>query len=154
MYRALIFAIIAISCLLLFKVQWQNPLKVPIVQKLKIMDITNETQTQKVIFPAARRYTLILGMPLEQSKKIKGTLSIDWRGSNLVFLDLERLILTEDRQLRSGDLKSYMICNLHEANSNFLNNGFKGKSEYQFTVSNSIPGTSIWLMHTHPSGDE
>lgn len=150
-YVSGILVLASVFTILYFGWQWQNPLKVPIVKSIRLLDITNANCSTEFVCPQGMNFFLVLGTP-RTNVSANGRTVLYKDGLELSRFTIEPQALTSVNLLERQALDSYIISIAGLSNKWELNKFLTGGQRYQITAEISPNGGSLWLFAKYPSG--
>jgi hypothetical protein len=131
----------------------QNPLKVPLVQRAKLLDVSALKSKTAFICPDALEYTLLIAFPTNDVR-ISGTGEVylnDGR-TNILRLTLSSTSLVSCTWLDSLGLSAFIIKMPDSTNNQELSFYLRGGFRYVIMTEDIPVGSSLWLDYRYPSG--
>jgi hypothetical protein len=131
----------------------QNPLEVPIVKQLKLVDLTNVTTEVLFVCPESSQCVLLFGYPSGVSGKppVGGRLTVSNEDSRAE-MTLTPDKVTECNWLQRFSLAGFLVADPNSGSWNWGSTLRYGSTNL-LTIS-GVPtnGGSVWLSYTRPSG--
>lgn len=129
-----------------------NPLKIPKIKQVKLLDLTNGFGRVEFTFPKSVRSTILLGHsnPLSNESLLAGKLILSNRNGSVELL-FDKASLTSCNWLEKHSLGGYLLSNPNSGDWNW--NDILTSDGTNVLVATNLPaGTSLWLSYTRPSG--
>jgi len=141
-----------IVCLWIGSPSFQNPLKVPVLREVKLLNIQGKNSTNTFICPEALNYKLLLAFPGDGSVTGGGTgkVVLAQSGTNVLELPIGSRVSSAN-WLAKYNLDAYIIETQSTSNTAEMNWYLKGAILYEIRSEDLPKGSSIWLRYVYPS---
>lgn len=131
----------------------QNPLRVPLVQRVRILDAYDVKSRGAFICPDALDYTLLIAFPRQVlGGGESGQVSLICDGTNVLQTSLSSTSLVSCTWLDSFGLDGYMVGASGSSRDQPLRSHLRGGLRYEVLLENVPNGSSLWLDYRYPSG--
>jgi hypothetical protein len=128
----------------------QNPLKVPLIQRVRLIDVDAVRSRAEFLCPDALDYNLLIAFPINSSGSSEsGEIYLSEGGTNSLRLSLSSTSLVSCTWLDNFGGNGFII---RPPNNQQLSSYLRGGSNYSVAVKNVPLGSSVWLDFRYPSG--